>query len=262
MTPKQKAEQKQAELRRQLLEQSGMVEGLKQSQPDRPKKVVYGNRKKKPGPQKDTDNLSVTQVSTPETMSPALKTDDLPVSEPPETPQSAASPMVDVKDDWDAESEEEKPAEPAPGADVKSDWDASSEDEAPSKPVAEGEIMLSHVEFVQSTHRDNLQRKPSQVLQLHQKPLRLRSKRLRPRRLARYRNQHQSRRLPRRTSQNPNPRKIQRRTLMTGGRGRLRRSLVDSLGAGPGQRPSSFPKTCDRHSRSRWSRSQLETARG
>lgn len=106
-----------------------MIEGLKQSQNDKPKKVVYGNRKKKTGPQKDTDNLSVTQVSTPETLSPALKTDDLPVSEPPETPRSAQSPLADVKDDWDADSGDEKPAEAATAVDVKSDWDASSGEE-------------------------------------------------------------------------------------------------------------------------------------
>lgn len=116
-----------------------MIEGLKQSQADKPKKVVYGNRKKKPGPQKDTDGSSVTNVSTPESMSPVVKTDVLPATEQPETPQSTASPVIDVKDDWDAESEEEKPVEQTPAEDVKSDWDASSEDEAAPKPAAGGE---------------------------------------------------------------------------------------------------------------------------
>ena len=144
-----------------------MIEGLKQSQPDKPKKVVYGSRKKKPGPQKDADNLSVTQVSTPETMSPAVKTEDLPVSEPPETPQSTASPMADVKDDWDAASEEEKPARTAsPAVDVKSDWDESSGDDAPAKRAAESALPFSiafiHMWLTMFVQKPSLRRRPLQ----------------------------------------------------------------------------------------------------
>ena len=126
------------------------IEALQQTA-DKPKKVVY-SKKKKPGPKgKDDDDRSSTQAVTPEVQSPAVQTEELPASEP---PSAAASPKVDVKDDWDAESDHEKPAPPATADDVKSDWDVSSSDEekeskppaghpkAAAKPKAHGNIHL------------------------------------------------------------------------------------------------------------------------
>ncbi|KAL5527046.1 hypothetical protein ACEPAG_5837 [Sanghuangporus baumii] len=126
LTPKQKEEQRRAELRKQALLASGVqIEGLSKS--EKQKRPVYGNRKKKPGPKgRDDDDRSSTQALTPEVQSPVVKTEDLPTSEP---PSAAASPKVDVRDDWDAESEHEKPETPAAADGVKSDWDASSSDE-------------------------------------------------------------------------------------------------------------------------------------
>ena len=136
LTPKQKEEQRRAELRKQALLASGVqIEGLAQA--EKGKRPVYGNKKKKPGlKSKDDDDRSSTQALTPETRSPVVKTEDLPTSEP---PSAAASPKVEVKDDWDAESGpqvEPKPEElatPEKTDGVKSDWDASSSDEE-SKP--------------------------------------------------------------------------------------------------------------------------------
>ncbi|OCB84360.1 hypothetical protein A7U60_g8344 [Sanghuangporus baumii] len=130
LTPKQKEEQRRAELRKQALLASGVqIEGLARG--EKSKRPVYGNRKKKAGPKgKDDDDRSSTQALTPEVQSPVVKTEDLPSSEP---PSAAASPKVEVKDDWGAESEPEKPETPATADGIKSDWDASSSDEE-SKP--------------------------------------------------------------------------------------------------------------------------------
>ncbi|KAG9097743.1 hypothetical protein FRC06_007224 [Ceratobasidium sp. 370] len=121
LTPKQKAEKQAAEIRRQALLQSGVkIEGLQsgEASPSAPKKVVYGNKKKKPGQnQKDTSTVAGSERAPSPPPEPA-----------PATPSPA--PASDVKDDWDASSADEAPAVAKPAASgVKDDWDATSEEE-------------------------------------------------------------------------------------------------------------------------------------
>ncbi|QRV72399.1 Elongation factor Tu GTP binding domain [Ceratobasidium sp. AG-Ba] len=134
LTPKQKAEKQAAEIRRQALLASGVkIEGLQSGEgPSAPKKVVYGNRKKKPGQnQKDTSTVAGSERAP---------------SPPPVEPAPASPSPAGVKDDWDASSADEAPAPASvpevkattPG--VKDDWDATSEEEeTPVKPVAKPE---------------------------------------------------------------------------------------------------------------------------
>ena len=105
------------------------IEGLQSNGPPPPagpRKVVYGNKKKKPTPG-DNDLLSPvtdertdsvgTLTPTADMQSPAVAHSELP------TP-----PKSGVKDTWDTDGEEEK------AEDVVSDWDASSgDDEAKAK---------------------------------------------------------------------------------------------------------------------------------
>ena len=133
LTKKQKEERAAAELRKQALLASGVhIEGLQQASASAPKKVVYGNRKKKTGP--GSNNLQVASESpTPEVRSPIAESQDLPPASP--TPE----PEEDAKDSWDAESEVDEA--PAAADDVKSDWDASSgEDEKPAAPPAKAPV--------------------------------------------------------------------------------------------------------------------------
>ncbi|KAH8834190.1 P-loop containing nucleoside triphosphate hydrolase protein [Flagelloscypha sp. PMI_526] len=128
LTKKQKEDQKRAEIRRQALLASGaQIEGLagaSSGEPSKPKRVVYGNKKKGPSKQ--------AQTATP-TDSPATTNVSLPASRASSPPASVAA--EDKEDAWDASSEDEKPKEEAaaPSADVKEDWDASTDEEAPAK---------------------------------------------------------------------------------------------------------------------------------
>lgn len=120
-----------AELRKQALLASGVqIEGLQQPSgngaPSGPKKVVYGNRKKKGPATKDAD-APESRPMTPEVKSvplppPSLSPSPSPV--PQQKPKSVAN--DEPKDDWDASSDEE---EVKASKDVKDSWDASSEDE-------------------------------------------------------------------------------------------------------------------------------------
>ena len=113
-----------AEIRKQALLASGVqIEALQQPSGAGPvpKKVVYGNRKKKPVV-KDASPAPESRPRSPEAVRPPS---------PPPAPE---------KDDWDATSEEEdvKVEEgakaPAPEG-VKDSWDDSSDEEKPSAPV-------------------------------------------------------------------------------------------------------------------------------
>lgn len=169
LTPKQKKEREQAELRKQALLAAGgvKIEGLQQgADVAKGKKPSYATRKKKPGMSgKDDDDRSSTQALTPEVQSPAVRTEELPASEPPSV---VSSPKVDVKDDWDAESEPEKPATPAPADDVKSDWDASSSDEEDKKPKPSEKVPKSESEIKSSLFAFTNNRTKPMVLQLLQ----------------------------------------------------------------------------------------------
>lgn len=129
LTKKQKEDRAAAELRKQALLASGVhIEGLQQSSAaPAQKKVVYGNRKKKPAPgsKGGPDAQAVSESPTPEVRSPVAESPSLPPVSP--TPE----PEEDTKDSWDVESEVDET--PGPADDVKSDWDASSgEDEKPA----------------------------------------------------------------------------------------------------------------------------------
>ncbi|KAG9127764.1 hypothetical protein FRC07_009889 [Ceratobasidium sp. 392] len=134
LTAKQKAEKQAAEIRRQALLQSGVkIEGLQSGEAgaSAPKRVVYGNKKKKPAQnQKDSSTVAGSERGP---------------SPPPEPAPAAPAPATpsDVKDDWDASSADEAPVpevKPAAGG-VKDDWDATSEEEeaAPAKPAAKAQ---------------------------------------------------------------------------------------------------------------------------
>lgn len=130
-----------AEIRKQALLASGVqIEGLQQgagSSASAPKKVVYGNRKKKGPATKDASPTPESRPKTPEVAgrSPASM-----------APESAAA----DKDDWDASSgdEEKKVTEvvatEVPADDVKDSWDASSDEEpAKTAPAAEKSVPSS-----------------------------------------------------------------------------------------------------------------------
>ncbi|KXN84214.1 Eukaryotic translation initiation factor 5B [Leucoagaricus sp. SymC.cos] len=114
LTKKQKEEKQMAELRKQALLASGVqIEGLQQSSGSgAPKKVVYGNRKKKPAGQKE---VSPAQ-SRPQSPGP--------VSQP---TAEASPPEAEAKSDWENDSNEEKSAESQVG--VKDSWDASGDED-------------------------------------------------------------------------------------------------------------------------------------
>lgn len=140
MTKKQKDERLLAERRKQALLASGVqIEGLQQAQGNGvPKKVVYGNRKKK-GP--DVKGGSPAPTSRP--LSP------VPVSQPVSQPLDGDS----VKDDWDASSDDEESI--VPGAEgIKVSWDVSSEEESARLRPALLEKASGHV--VPTASRPNL----------------------------------------------------------------------------------------------------------
>ncbi|KIK55367.1 hypothetical protein GYMLUDRAFT_76583 [Collybiopsis luxurians FD-317 M1] len=115
LTKKQKEERAAAEMRKQALLASGVqIEALQQpAAAAGPKKVVYGNRKKK-GPAANDASPASSRPRTPEPVVSEEK-----VETPAPAQVSAESP---AKDDWDASSGEEKEG-------VKDSWDASSDEE-------------------------------------------------------------------------------------------------------------------------------------
>ncbi|KAF9449567.1 hypothetical protein P691DRAFT_774614 [Macrolepiota fuliginosa MF-IS2] len=127
LTKKQKEERQMAEIRRQALLASGVqIEGLQQaSNSGAPKKVVYGNRKKKPATQKDASPAPDSRPRSPE-----------PIPAPIPAPTAEEAPKAEVnkevESDWEKESDEGKKA---PELQVKDSWDASS-DEEEEKPEA------------------------------------------------------------------------------------------------------------------------------
>lgn len=130
LTKKQKEEKQMAEIRKQALLASGVqIEGLQQQSgngPPAPKKVVYGNRKKKGPGAKDASPAPESRPRSPELASPIL-----PVAE--EVKPDADE---DLKSDWEASSDEETKA----AAGVKDSWDASSDDgEASPEPAKPNE---------------------------------------------------------------------------------------------------------------------------
>ena len=138
LTPKQKQEQRMAELRKQALLASGVqIEGLQQ-QGQAPKRPVYDNKKKKKGPasQQAGSGPSTREPSPVREEKPATP-EPIPAPEPEkETEQEQEEKAEDVKSDWDASSDDEKP-------DVKDSWDADSDEEeakpsAPAKATSAG----------------------------------------------------------------------------------------------------------------------------
>jgi len=133
-----------AELRKQALLASGVqIEGLQQqasgSGPPAPKKVVYGNRKKK-GPATKDESPAPSRPRSPEPVQ-EVKATPSPVNDTQEK-------TGDAKSDWDASSDEEEPAQPLAPAppSVKDDWDASSEEDEKKKPSkSQNSIEISYL---------------------------------------------------------------------------------------------------------------------
>ncbi|TCD69173.1 hypothetical protein EIP91_008469 [Steccherinum ochraceum] len=122
LTKKQKEDLRAAELRKQALLASGVqIEGLQQhpSGDQSSKRVVYGNRKKKPA--------SERSESKPATREHSPAPEEPPAPAPAPAPVEPA-PVGDVKEDWEASSDEEAAA--AAEAKVKDSWDDDSADES------------------------------------------------------------------------------------------------------------------------------------
>ena len=112
-----------AEQRKQALLSSGniSVAAMQSEKPaEKPRRVVYDNRKKKSQPKKDDPPA---ELETKEEVPPEPQAEP----EPPKETEAVAPAADDVKDDWDASSED----------DVKDDWEQESEEEAEPAPVAE-----------------------------------------------------------------------------------------------------------------------------
>lgn len=127
LSEKQRKEKQMAEIRRKALLASGVqVEGLQQQQGDglqAPRKVVYGNRKKKGLNSKDSARDS-PGPSRPETPIPEATT-----STPRDASDVASQPTNEgAKSDWEKSSDEEEIVPRTPPG-VKEDWDASSDEE-------------------------------------------------------------------------------------------------------------------------------------
>ena len=132
LTKKQKEEKAAVEIRRKALLDSGVkIEGLQQQQnvesngSSAPKKVVYGNRKKKSPAAVSTKDNAVPKVEE------KVEAIPPPISEPVPLPTVESS---GIKDDWEAsEDEEDKAGDDISG--VKDSWDASSDEDIVEKPV-------------------------------------------------------------------------------------------------------------------------------
>ncbi|KAI0938949.1 hypothetical protein AcV5_000495 [Taiwanofungus camphoratus] len=131
LTKKQKEEQRAAELRKQALLASGVqIEGLQQpSGAQVPKRVVYGNRKRK-GPASATGSGPATREPSPVREERPSTPEPEHVPEPVTQVAEEKQKIDSVKDDWDASSDEDQKA--ADG--VKESWDVSSEDEEAKTP--------------------------------------------------------------------------------------------------------------------------------
>lgn len=118
-----------AEIRKQALLASGVqIEGLQASSSGAgaPKKVVYGNRKKKGPVAKDASPAPESRPRTPE--APATS-----APPPTEAAPAAAATEDEPKDNWDVSSDEE--TKPAAVERVKDSWDASSDEEKEKVPT-------------------------------------------------------------------------------------------------------------------------------
>lgn len=124
LTDKQKRERAQAEVARKALIASGVrIEGLERAPEGSsgPKRVVYGNKKKKPG-------ASVATPSEPSTPDVTFSQKSLPDAEAPASVTNT----------------EAKPADDIPG-DVKDEWDASTDEDgegSPFTPAGNGKCAL------------------------------------------------------------------------------------------------------------------------
>jgi translation initiation factor 5B len=153
LTDKQKREKAQAEIQRKALIASGVrIEGLEQSSSassGTTKKVVYGNKKKKPSqkPEPTSDPAPTSQPLDAETSEPSASQSIAPAL-PSEESRAETTPDINVKDDWDASSDDEltppppsiktvpvPPVEPATQQDITGDQeDDSSDSDSESDP--------------------------------------------------------------------------------------------------------------------------------
>lgn len=136
MTKKQKEEQRAAELRKQALLASGVqIEGLQQSstsdQP--PRKVVYGNRKKKTADRHESKPTTREQSPVPTDSHSHESVDIISASAEPER-------VNDVKDNWEASSGDENALSQSNV--VKDSWDDESMDETSDTSSPRAQIIL------------------------------------------------------------------------------------------------------------------------
>ncbi|PPQ68655.1 hypothetical protein CVT24_005386, partial [Panaeolus cyanescens] len=125
LTKKQKEEKQMAEIRKQALLASGaQIEGLQATGTAQPKKVVYGNRKKKAPVTKDSSPAPESRPRSPEPSTVA------PITAP---ASDQAQAVEAAKSDWEASSEDEE-AKPSVPSGVKDSWDASSDEEEAAAP--------------------------------------------------------------------------------------------------------------------------------
>lgn len=121
LTDKQKKERAQAELAKQALIASGVrIEGLERGSTGTtgPKRVVYGNKKKKPTQPGATGSVAgPSEPSTPDVRTSQSLPDAL---EPPSAAATPSTPTVDipedVKDEWDVSTDEEDAPSAAPAS--------------------------------------------------------------------------------------------------------------------------------------------------
>ena len=144
MTPAQKAAQAQAQAKLQALLASGVikVEALEKSS-EKPKRVVYDNRKKKKGQAMDTPKQA-KEVKEPEPVKDAW---DASSESGKDNWDASSEDEKSAKEAWDASSDDEKSAKEAKGKDSKEeeeekDWDAS-EDEGVATPKTSNTATVS-----------------------------------------------------------------------------------------------------------------------
>lgn len=135
MTKKQKEEQRAAELRKQALLASGVqIEGLQQPSGDQaPRKVVYGNRKKK-APVDLSESKPSTREQSPVPEEQTAQHIAVKLS------HGEADTKTDVKDDWEASSDEESVAQQP--KDIKESWDDESAEESDSPQPGQPSYLL------------------------------------------------------------------------------------------------------------------------
>ncbi|CAG8484384.1 11613_t:CDS:10 [Acaulospora colombiana] len=127
LTKAQKARQQQAQLRlQQMIEAGHKVEGLDKEGDQKPKRVVYSNKKRKPGKNQDKDETKASPSGT-EVSSHIAEDSQENLEKALETSEEAN--VKNIKESWDEEDEEENVVTVENDKGVKDSWDLSSDEE-------------------------------------------------------------------------------------------------------------------------------------